>query len=118
MSKKINKNKKMQVFDVCFEDNGDLSAFHWPDRYTHIKREPNSNFPDTLEYTGYFGSRGGNSHIQLKSVNTGRTYHMFMSDFDEVLREKKFVNNQLSGFFHFCKKGSSQGIRFIFENKP
>ena len=112
---KTKKPKKITEFDVHFENNGDLCHFSYGNP---PKTEPNKVFADSLEYEGYFGSTGGNSHIKLKSVNSGRVYHMFMSDFDEVLREKRFINNQIVGLFAFCKKGNSQGLRFIFEDNP
>jgi hypothetical protein len=43
---------------------------------------------------------------------------MFMSDFDEVLEEKRFQNNEIVGAFCFCRKGHSQGIRLLFEDTP
>jgi len=115
---KINKVKKMQVFDVSFEDNGDLSRFNYASYgSSKNKTEPNKVFSDTLEYVGYFSATGGNSHIRMKSLVSGREYHMFMTDFHEALIEKRFIHNRIVGLFTFCKKGSSQGTRIFFE-KP
>jgi hypothetical protein len=102
----------MQDFAVSFDSNGNLNYqnYDWPG----TKTEPNHSFSDTLEYTGYFSATGGNSHIKFKSLTTSREYHMFMSDFDEIIAEHRFINNQVVGVFFFCKKGNSQGIRLNF----
>jgi hypothetical protein len=112
---KTPKKKKMQDFEVVFTDTGDLYAQMW---YASSKKEPNAIFADTLEYETYHSSSGGNSHIIFKSVNSGRKFSMFMSDFDEILTAKRFIDNQVVGLFCFCKKGCSQGIRLIFEDNP
>jgi hypothetical protein len=113
---KTPKKKKMQDFEVTFTETGDLCsrAYSWKGN----KKEANAIFADTLEYDTYHSSSGGNSHIIFKSVNSGRKFSMFMSDFDEILTAKRFIDNQVVGLFCFCKKGSSQGIRLIFEDNP
>ena len=116
--RKQKKTKKITDFEVQFEGNGDLSVFNYSSYSIGGKTEPNKIFSDTLEYVGYFGSTGGNSHIKFKSINSGRKYHMFMSDFDDVLQAKRFINNQMVGLFTFCKKSNSQGMRLIFEDVP
>lgn len=111
-----------QKFQVTLTKNGDLSGHHVNTSYAnsphysqHYFWEDNKIFIDELEYTGYFGSSGGNSHIRLVSLKSGREYHMFMSDFDDILQEKKFIDNKINGKFYFCKKGNSQGTRLVFE---
>lgn len=114
--KKIKTNKPVKNFEVVFDSKGDLAhqAYDW----SGCQKEQNKVFLDHLEYAGYFSSTGGNSHIRLRSLKTGRMYHMFMSDFDEVLEEKRFVNNEIVGSFCFCRKGKSQGIRLMWEDSP
>lgn len=104
----------MTNFDVMFTDKGDLS-YRVYNHYGTAKFERNYIFPDILEYTGYFASTSGNSHIKLKSLNSGRNYHMFMADFYELIQSRRFLNNQIVGLFTFCKKGVTQGIRLILE---
>jgi len=111
----LGKHRKIQDFEVSFESNGDLSRFNHPSYNTKGKKEQNSVFSDTLEYVGYFSATGGNSHIQMKSLVSGRTYHMFMTDFHEALCTKRFVDNRITGLFTFVKKGCSQGTRIFFE---
>lgn len=118
------KPRKMQEFKVAFNVNGDLSENNssWmltsPHYVAHFKWEDNAPFADTFEYTGYRGASGGNSHIYFKSVNTGRVVNMFMSDFDEVIQQDRFINKQIVGLFCYCKKGSKQGFRLIFDDNP
>lgn len=119
-SKPAKKHRKMQVFDVAFTDKGDLCdcGAKWmqePGYVGKFKWEKNKVFPDTLVYDTYYPSKGGNSHIAFISAHSGRKYEMFMSDFDEAIQEKLFIDNKLVGLFTFCRKGVSQGIRVFFE---
>lgn len=117
------KPRKIQSFKVAFNDKGDLceGSYSWMDhapQSANYKWEDNLPFVDTFEYTGYTGASGGNSHILFKSTQTGRAVNMFMSDFDEVVKAKKFVDNQVIGLFCYCKKGHKQAVRLIFDNIP
>lgn len=121
---KKKKPRKMQEFKVFFDDKGNLceGQYHWmlnnPAYASRYKTEDNAAFVDTFEYTGYTSASGGNSHILFKSVNSGREVNMFMSDFDEVLKSKRFIDNQIVGLFCYCKKGYKQAVRLIFEDIP
>jgi len=124
---KKKKPRKVAVFDVAFETNGNLCESNndwmrnpnprWGNTYNY-KWEPNAPFADTFEYIGYRGASGGNSHMLFKSVNSGRQVSMFMSDFDEVVQNDRFINKQIVGLFCYCKKGTKQGMRLIFEDNP
>ena len=106
--KKSNKPKPIQDFDVVFYDNGNLA--HRQYSYSNMKTEKNKVFTDTVEYNGFYGA-----HIKFKSLNDGREFHMFMSDFDDVLRAKRFIDNQIVGSFCFCRKGKTQGFRLVLQ---
>lgn len=117
------KPRKIQAFKVAFTDTGNLclGQYSWMDspQYAgHYKWEDNTSFTDMFEYTGYHGASGGNSHIEFKSTQTGRTVNMFMSDFDQVIKEKRFVDNKIIGLFCYCKKGQKQAVRLILEDNP
>ena len=113
----VKKPRKVGTFEVAFTSNGDLCSHSHP----YMKSlngyvwETNKVFTDTLDYDSFFACTSGNSRIVFKSLTTGRKYGMFMTDFDEVLKARLFVNNKIIGNFCFCKKGSAQGIRLIFE---
>lgn len=110
---KPKKNKPLQDFKVVFDLNGNLKQYTYV--YNTDKEEQNYIFSDHLEYDGYFPASGGNSHIYMKSLKTGRRYHMFMSDFDQILQEKRLQDNQVVGLFCFCRKGRVQGIRLVHD---
>jgi hypothetical protein len=118
------KGRKMQEFKVAFNSKGDLMSDNcsWmqkdPRYASQYKWEDNAPFADTFEYAGYRGASGGNSHILFKSVNSGREVNMFMSDFDEVITQDRFINKQIVGLFCYCKKGSKQAVRLIFDGTP
>jgi len=116
--------RKIPEFKVVFTNTGDLceGADHWllnsPNFSTNYKTEDNIPFTDTFEYIGYHGAAGGNSRILFKSVKTGRKVSMFMSDFDEVIQAKRFIDNQIVGLFCYCRKNIKQGIRLILDVAP
>ena len=117
--RKRDKTHKMREFEVMFTPDGDLSlsskVYHYGSGKSACFTEKNSVFPDELEYYNYFGASGGNSYMEFISLKTGRKYHMFMSDFDDVLLEKRFQDNKIVGLFFFCRKGSRQGIRLFLD---
>lgn len=118
------KARKITQFKVVFTNNGDLCEgvgdwmLNHPNFSSNYKTEDNTLFTDTFEYEGYHGAAGGNSRILLKSVKTGRKAVMFMSDFDEVIQAKRFIDNQIVGLFCYCKKNIKQGIRLILDDAP
>jgi hypothetical protein len=118
------KARKIPQFKVVFTNTGDLceGGGDWllshPNFSSNYKTEDNAPFSDTFEYIGYYGAAGGNSHIQLKSMTTGRQVTMFMSDFDEVIMANRFIDKQIVGLFCYCKKNIKQGVRLILDDVP
>ena len=116
------KVQKIKDFEVSFDQDGNLMRDSIDVSYIASYNgfnQKNSISPDTLEYIGYLTARkGGNSYIQFQSLNSGRKYHMFISDFNDIVLEKRFINNLVAGDFYFCRKGHSQGIRLIFDIDP
>lgn len=114
------KLKKITKFDVCFDANGNLQAYansrYWS-KTSGSYTEPNAVFDDKLKYDGYF-TQGVNSHIYFVSEISGRRLHMFMSDFDEIIRDHRFIDGVVEGKFCFVKRGNSQGVRYFFEPRP
>lgn len=101
---------KIIDFNVSFDLDGNLNRNDHDSGFS----QKNCIFPDILEYIGYLKARpGGNSYLLFKSINSGRKYHMFISDFNDVILAKRFVNNQIVGDFYFIRKGNSQGIKYI-----
>jgi len=106
--------------EIFFDEEGNLLNRVYNPIYHNsgyqYKKEDNSVFFDKLEYVDYMSAgKGGDSKIIFKSLNSGRTYYMFISDFHDVLVNKLFVNNVIDNRFTFCKRGSSQGIKVIKE---
>jgi hypothetical protein len=61
-------------------------------------------FTDTLTYTGYGRGRSA-AHFYFEDTK-GHTYSMFMSDFDDMVKSKKFNGGSITGTFTFVKKRS------------
>jgi|SRR5579885_566970 hypothetical protein len=115
---KTKKPRKIGEFKVAYRDNGDLcdGVYSWmsnPQYASQTKWEDNTPFVDTLEYDTYYSNR-----IVFKSAKTGRSYGMFMSDFDEVLKNRRLIDNQIVGLFCITRRGVKQGVRVIFEDIP
>ena len=115
MSKKSNQPTKIGTFKVYFDNNGDLlhALYGYIQRQGNYKEEDNHVFVDRMEYSGY-----GGSHIYFKSQMTGRKFHMFLSDFDKMMKQKLMQNNAIEGEFTFTKKGRVQGVRMILPPVP
>jgi hypothetical protein len=107
--------KPKGVFKVHFDNDGNLlrRLYYHTQLQGNYKEEDNHVFSDRLEYSGYMGS-----HISFKSLMTGREYHMFLSDFDKMMMQKKMIDNVIEGDFTFCKKGRVQGFKMILTAKP
>lgn len=109
-------SKAKGVFKVYFDNNGNLlhRLYYYQQQQTGTyKEEDNHVFTDRLEYAGYAGS-----HISFKSMMTGRKYHMFLSDFDSMMKAKKLDNNIVEGDFTFTKRGQVQGFKLILPKQP
>lgn len=107
---------KKGIFKVYFNNDGDLLHrlfYYQQNNPGSYKEEDNHVFSDRLEYCGYFGS-----HISFKSTMTGRKYHMFISDFDKLMKAHKMQDNIIEGDFTFCKKGRVQGFKMILPPAP
>lgn len=108
-------SKTKAPFKVYFDLNGDLlhRMYYWQQQGNY-KEEDNHVFTDRLEYSGY-----GGSHIYFKSQMTGRRFHMFLTDFDKMMKAHKMLpGNIIEGEFTFTKKGRVQGFKMILPPKP
>lgn len=96
-------------YQVPFDKNGEMLSY--PENWMVGEWKDNYIFSDTLEYDTY--SRGRSSAlICFKSQSNGKSYSMFMTDFDDVA--KLMVNGVLKGTFTFQKRGQNYGIRMVF----
>lgn len=109
-------SKTKGVFKVYFDLDGNLLYrlyYYQQQQPGSYREEDNHTFTDRLEYDSYMGS-----HITFKSLNSGRKYHMFLSDFDKMMKQKKMDQNVIEGDFTFTKKGRVQGFKMILPAKP
>lgn len=93
-----------------FDSRGNLELRSWDCAQTEIAKD----FEDHFQYLKMDNGTGV-SRVYWKSIRTGREYSMFISDFDEIILAKAFVNNQITGTFRFVKRGQSQAIKLILE---
>ena len=112
--------KKPGQFKIYFEDNGDMMYREpwWelknPNPAVPLpKSEDNHAFHDQMEYVRCYGSV-----ITFKSLISGRSYHMFLRHFDEMMQAKRMVNNVIEGDFTFTKHGLVQGFRMVLPKPP
>lgn len=107
-----------KTLTVWFDDKGNLleSAKQWQIKRSNGKSETGRDFDDHFEYLR-MDSGLGTARAYFKSTATNREYSMFFDDFDDVIKAKQFINNQIVGKFRFVKRGQSQAIKLILE-KP
>ena len=101
-------------------DKGILSAvtydgeFAWrgtdpSGRHIQILPTPVDNIPftDTLTYVNYYRGRSA-AGIMLENKE-GRIFHVFMSDFHEMM--PFIVHGKITDTFIYCKKGKNYGLQ-------
>ena len=113
-----------KALTIWFDDKGNLleQVGSWATNNqtwaaTH-KSELAEDFNDVMEYIRLVDYSRGSARVHLKSLNSGRVYSMFALDFHKIIIAKKFIDNRVSGTFHFSKKGSAQAINLIIEKTP
>ena len=129
MAKPRKNPRAIQNFEYIVDKDGNMLESYWskpdpnapPPKYTPwwtnqgYNWVPNCIFADTMEFVSCHPTNGS-AHFIFRSINNGRTYSFFLSDFEDVLTAKRFSgDNIIQGEFTICKKGSSQGIRLIIE---
>jgi hypothetical protein len=94
-------------YQIPFNVKGDLMSYE----YHGAIMKDNFEFSDTLTYNGY--GRGRSAASLYFTDAKGITYSMFLSDFDDLMKTKKLIGDQVSGKWTFVKKGSNYGIKFL-----
>lgn len=72
--------------------------------------KPNGEFELTLNYENY--SRGRSSVTFYFRDEYGHRYPMFMTDFDDLLKENIGVHN-IRAIFTYVKRGQNYGLKFV-----
>jgi len=104
----MSKSKK-GAYPIPFDKDGHLLSFpynphEWRDNYV---------FEGTLKYRTYY--RGRSSATIDFEDSDGRTYEMFMSDFNDLMLAKGFNGQEVTGKWTFVKKGKNYGIKLAKE---
>lgn len=106
---------------VWFDDKGNMldqsASASWASSYGY-KSEDAKDFDDRMEYTNLHEFRRKSGRVYFKSVTTGRQYTMYLDDFNALIKEKRFNNNQIEGKFHFVKRSSGQAIQLVLKDNP
>ncbi len=93
--------------------NGTLQQLDWYQENSWMKDVElvdNYIFEDTLRYKEY--GKGRSSVTFYFESDKGDKYTMFISDFDDLLQDRKEVWN-LDGRFAFRKQGANFGIKYL-----
>lgn len=114
------KKKKEILYPISLKGSGESSPgsllgyyFEYLYEEGEIELIENIEFYAELEYQGY--SRGRSSVTINFKGNKGENYPMFLSDFDDVLKNADIINRKVYGKWTFCKKGKNFGIKIIPE---
>lgn len=83
---------------------------HYPGYYDDIVWKDNYEFSDILEYVEY-GKGRSSTVFYFKSKTDGKSYSMFVSDFDSIVNN--MMNGVIEGKFTFVKKGQNYGLKMI-----
>lgn len=104
---------------IWFNQNGDMTdqGGYSPQNTYGFKSEIAKDFDDQMEYENLYEFRKRSGRVYFKSTTTGRQYTMYLDDFNNIIKEKRFNNNRIQGTFHFIKRSSGQAIQLIPE-KP
>jgi hypothetical protein len=117
-------NKPLQIW---FDGNGNLltdaGAYDFMVKQTQTssriyKSEEAKDFNDEMEFVKMEDYYRGRARVYLQSLASSRTYSMFISDFNEVILANRFIDNRITGTFHFTKKGAAQTIILVMPKKP
>lgn len=101
----------MSTYQIPF-DNEDGNQLHYPETYFMGKKlvwKDNYTFEDTLIYKGYSRGRSA-AYFNFRNI-AGKTFTMFLKDFDHAI--KHMVNGAFSGTFTFTKRGQNYGVKLI-----
>lgn len=89
----------------------DGNWMHFPD-YGLAGWEQVTPFDDDMKIDGMRSGRSA-KYVILKSVATGRTYPMFVSDLVEFVRHGDIFNGVLHGTWTGSKRGMNYGIKAV-----
>lgn len=84
-------------------------GYYYVENYGY-KYVDNFEWIDTLEYER-FGRGNSAAHLFFKSMITGKSYQMFLKDFEDIV--KRLVDGKISGKWTFCKRGQYFGVRYL-----
>ena len=90
---------------VAYYDLGPLSMERYGYHYVD-----NFEWEDTIEYE-CFGRGTSAAHLYFRSTITGKSYQMFLKDFEDIV--KLLVDGKVTGTFTFCKRGQNYGIKIV-----
>jgi len=81
-------------------------------RATHIKhRASESAFYEWLDEMQFEGFVRGRSSALAKLTSGNRTYFMFLSDLEHVMKNDFIKQGVIRGVFAFSKKGANYGVK-------
>ena len=111
-------SKKIIMYPISTE-TGELLDYTWnnyPDDHNgRVQWVENRVFEDELKYAGFHRGRSA-AGFDFVSVRDGKQYPMFMTDFDDVLRNCRLNRDRLVGKFTYCKRGANYGVRLLPED--
>ena len=101
-----------KVLTMIFDSSGNLleQAYGFG---SNNRTEEAKDFDDKMEYISFKEYQKRSTRVRIKSLLTGRTYSMFIDDFNDVILAKRFNNNMFEGTFHFVKRSSGQAAKLL-----
>lgn len=109
-----------KILTIWFDSSGNMlhRAATWMVNNAHSRglvSEDGEDFTETFIFDSFYEYKA--SRVIFISKKSGRKYSMFLDDFGDALKLKKFQNNEISGRFRYVKKGQAQGFKFILTDE-
>lgn len=96
--------------EIC-KENGKIEHYYKNGKFAEVF-VPNFNFVDALDFTHF--SRGRSSvKAHFVSCTTNKKYEMFISDFEDCIKNNHLTNSLIKGTFTFVKKGQNYGVKLL-----
>ena len=100
---------KKESYQIPFcTKTGEMLSY---DRGYDIEYKDNYTFETTMIYYGY--GRGRSSATIHWVDPIGRKYSMFLSDFDDLMKDNGIECDRVKGEWTFVKKGSNFGVKLV-----
>ena len=103
-------SKKIPDLQIPFTKDGRFLPY--AEEWRELEWRENYTFDATMEVTGFMRGRSA-ARWRVVDKETSVVYDMFMSEFNDMMKQTTIKKGVVSGNWTFCKKGSNYSIRWL-----